>query len=202
MRKVLLALALALAIVTMSAGGAGGATLSSSDSQGADWLVAGTGTISASSCSFCVVLGTIHVNAQSREGGVDPRGHFWIRLENRGGEFGGSVTCLNVMGTSAGLVGHIDVVRVPVADSTFQFTDGNSVYIRVNDLGSPGTLDLVNVDVGTSTPPVTCPGPDICCNISQGNYVVHDQPVTDALELDLLNQFLSQIEAAANDPFG
>jgi len=38
--------------------------------------------------------------------------------------------------------------------------------------------------------------------ISQGNYVVHDQPVTDPLQLDLLNQFLAQIESAANDPYG
>jgi hypothetical protein len=88
------------------------------------------------------------------------------------------------MGTSAGLVGHIDVVRVPVADRGFGFTEGNSVYIRVNDLGSPGTLDLVNVDPGTSTPPVTCPGPGHVLPHQQGNYVVHDQPVTDALELE------------------
>jgi hypothetical protein len=34
-----------------------------------------------------------------------------------------------------------------------------------------------------------------------GNYVVHDQPVTDPLQIDVLNQFLAQIESAANNPY-
>jgi hypothetical protein len=194
------ALVVALAFALVSIGSPSGAR---GDSQGAANLVAGTGTISTSSCSFCAVLGMIHVNAQSGPGGVDPRGHFWIRLENGGGEFGGNtVTCLNVAGMSAGLVGQIDTVKVPVANPTFQFTEGNYVYIRVTDMGSPGTLDLVNVDPGTATPPAACPGKDICCNISQGNYVIHDQPVLDLAALDQLNLQIAQFEAQADDPFG
>jgi hypothetical protein len=35
--------------------------------------------------------------------------------------------------------------------------------------------------------------------ITQGNYVVHDQPVADLLGLSLL---LAQFESEANDPYG
>jgi hypothetical protein len=193
------ALVVALAFALVSIGSPSGAR---GDSQGAANLVAGTGTISTSSCPGCVVLGMIHVNAQSGPGGVDPRGHFWIRLQDGGGEFGGSVTCLNVAGMTAGLIGHIDMVKVLVANDKLNFTEGNSVYIRVTDMGSPGTLDLVNVDGGTSNPPASCPGADVCCNISQGNYVVHDQPILDLAALDELNLQIAQFESEAADPFG
>jgi hypothetical protein len=190
-------LAVALAFALVSIGSPSGAR---GDSQGAANLVAGTATISASSCSFCVVLGMIHVNAQSGPDGADPRGHFWIRLQNGGGEFGGTVTCLDVTGMSAGLVGQID--RAPIGNTSFNFTPGNFVYIRVTDMGSPGTLDRVNVDAGKSTAPPGCPGPDPCCSISQGNYVVHDQPIVDAAALNELNLQIAQFESEAADPYG
>src|SRR5687767_10418850 len=77
-------------------------------SQGAENLVAGTGTI------ICCGQPMVHVNAQSREGGVNPRGHFWIRYPS-GVEFGGDVVCLTVIANSATLTGRIDRVKVPNA---------------------------------------------------------------------------------------
>jgi hypothetical protein len=81
------------------------------------------------------------------------------------------------------------------------FVLGNYLTIRLTDNGSPGALDMVNFDPGTPNQPTGCSGVGDL-TISQGNYVVHDQPVTDPLQLDLLNQFLAQIESAANDPYG
>ena len=122
----------------------GGASSAQGGSQGAENLVAGTGT----------VLGfgnpMVHVNAQSRAAGVDPRGHFWIRYPNGGVEFGGTVVCLNVVGKVAGLTGHIE--RVKVAGPASGFVLGNYLRIRITDSGSPGTADLVNFDPGSSSP--------------------------------------------------
>jgi hypothetical protein len=183
MRKVLMALALASVAVLGTTGGA------SAESQGADQLAAGTGTI------ICCGQPMLHVNAQSDAGGVSPRGHFWIRYPN-GVEFGGRVVCLTVVANQAGLTGRIE--RVKTASPAQGFVLGNYVNIRLTDNGSPGTLDLVNFDPGTAAQPATCPaGGDL--PISQGNYVVHDQPVLDLLGLD---QLLAQFEAAANDPYG
>jgi hypothetical protein len=197
MRKVLMALALATVVVLGATGGA------SADNQGADWLVAGTGTITPSSCDTCSVFGMIHVNAQNTADGLNPRGHFWIRLQNGGGEFGGTVTCLNVTTPMmAGLIGHIDRVKVLVTNTDFHFIEGNSVFIRVTDAGSPGTLDMVNVDGGTSDAPTSCQNFDTtCCNISQGNYVVHGEPVVGLDALNALNLQIAQFEAQAGDPY-
>jgi hypothetical protein len=135
----------------------------------------------------------VHVNAQSREGGVNPRGHFWIRYPI-GAEFGGDVVCLTVVANEAGLTGRIDRVKVP--NPSLGFVEGNFLNIQVTDLGSPGTLDRVNFDAGTSTNPGTCPiKPTL--PISQGNYVVQDKPVLNFSALDLL---LAQFEAEANHP--
>lgn len=184
MRKVLMALALATVVVFVSTGGA------SAERRGADWLAAGTGTV--------LLFGQpmVHVNAQSQAGGVDPRGHFWIRYPNGGVEFGGRVVCLNVAGNLAGLIGHIE--RVKVAGPASGFVLGNYLKIRITDAGSPGTTDLVNFDPGTpANPGPPCPGAGDLV-MSQGNYVVHDQPVLDLLGLD---QLIAQFEAAANDPY-
>jgi Desulfoferrodoxin, N-terminal domain len=59
MRKVLLALGVAIAVALGATGGGGSA---SADNQGADWLVAGTGTI------VCCNQPMVHVNAQSNLG--------------------------------------------------------------------------------------------------------------------------------------
>jgi hypothetical protein len=137
----------------------------------------------------------VHVNAQSGAGGVQPRGHFWIRYPS-GVEFGGSVVCLNVVANSAGLTGHIE--RVKVANPSLGFVLGNYVPIRITDNGSPGTLDLVNFDRGLETQPTSCGGTGNI-PISQGNYIVHDEPV---LNLSALDQLLAQFEASAKDPYG
>ena len=186
MRKVLLLLAVSLGAL---AGGAG----AGADGQGADQLAAGTGTL------MCCNQPMVHVNAQSGDAGANPRGHFWIRYPNGGADFGGHVVCLTVLGNSAGLTGHIE--RVNTANPGLGFVLGNYLTIRLTDNGSPGALDMVNFDPGTATQPPGCAGVGDLM-ISQGNYVVHNRPLTDPLELDLLNQFLAQIELGANDPYG
>jgi hypothetical protein len=187
MRKVLSVL-LAVALGALATGAGAGA-----DGQGADQLAAGTGTL------ICCSQPTVHVNAQSGDAGANPRGHFWIRYPNGGADFGGHVVCLTVVGNSAALTGHIE--RVDTANPALGFVLGNYLIIRLTDNGSPGALDLLNFDPGTLAQPSGCAGVGDLM-ISQGNYVVHGQPLTDPLELDLLNQFLAQIELDANDPYG
>jgi hypothetical protein len=75
---------------------------------------------------------------------------------------------------------------------------GHYLRIRITDMGSPGTTDLVNFDPGTPTNPGACPGVGDLV-ISEGNYVVHDEPV---LDLSALDQLLAQFEAEAGDPYG
>jgi hypothetical protein len=208
MTRRLLVLAGAFAIVV--GGGTAGAQ---GDSQGADNLAAGTGTLNCKLIPGATCDGVmLHVNAQSDAMGVNPRGHFWIRYPansaNGGAEFGGAIVCLNVAGKSAGLTGRIDQVNVPSTDLSQGFVLGNLVQIRITDDGSPGTAadlvnsDMVNFDKGV--PPPDPPAKPVCGGmgdipISQGNFVVHDQPVVDLTALDLL---LAQFEAAADDPYG
>jgi hypothetical protein len=112
-------------------------------------LAAGTGTL------VCCGSPMVHVNAQSDPGGLNPRGHFWIRYPS-GAEFGGRVVCLSTAANTAGLTGHIEMVKV--AGPSQGFVEGNYLTIRVTDMGEPGTADLVNFDAGTPTPPVSCAG--------------------------------------------
>jgi Desulfoferrodoxin, N-terminal domain len=151
-------------------------------------LAAGTGTL------VCCGSPMVHVNAQSDPGGLNPRGHFWIRYPS-GAEFGGRVVCLSTAANTAGLTGHIEMVKV--AGPSQGFVEGNYLTIRVTDMGEPGTADLVNFDPGTPTPPVSCAGVGDL-PISQGNYVVHD----DLVDLSAFNLLVSQFEAAAGDPYG
>jgi hypothetical protein len=192
MRRMLIGLAVA-AVVALGASGSAGA-----DGQGANWLAAGTGTL----VNYNQPM--VHVNAQSNFGGANPGGHFWIRYPDGGADFGGRVRCLNVLGTEAGLVGQIEDIKAAGNNPALNVQLNYFIYISVNDNGSPGTADTVNFDPATQSNPGACPPrfntPDLVIN--QGNYVVHDQPVTDPIQLDLLNQFLAQIEAAANDPYG
>ena len=190
LRRFLLPLLAAVLLSLLALGG--GASSARSSSQGADNLVAGTGTIAPPCCGEPM----LHVNAQSQAGGFDPRGHFWIRYPNGGGEFGGTVVCLNVVGNAAGLTGHIERVKVARPQSGFELN--RFLNIQITDNGSPGTLDLVNFSPGQPTNPGSCP---IGANlpISQGNYVVHDEPV---LDLPALNLLIAQFEAAAQDPYG
>jgi len=146
----------------------------------------------------------LHVNAQSGAGGVDPRGHFWIRYPS-GVEFGGQIVCLTVTLNQAGLTGHIE--KVKTANPGLGFVSGNYLNIEVADNGPPpGTgapaPDLVNFHPGQPGQPSSCPvdSPDL--PLSQGNYVVHDKPVTDLAGMLGLDQFIAQIESAANDPYG
>jgi hypothetical protein len=187
MRKVF-AVLLAAFVVALATGAGAGA-----DGEGADQLAAGTATI------ICCGQPMVHVNAQSDFLGANPRGHFWIRYPDGGADFGGHVVCLTVVGTTAALTGHIEMVNT--ANPALGFVLNNYLTIRLTDNGSPGAADLVNFDLGQPTQPSGCAGVGDLM-ISQGNYVVHDQPVTDPLQLDLLNQFLAQIESAANDPYG
>jgi hypothetical protein len=192
MRKVLMTLALSVAVAIAVLAGAGAG--SGADDQGADWLAAGTGTLAP---PFQFGQPMLHVNAQSGFGGVNPRGHFWIRYANGGGEFGGPVLCLTVVGNLAWLTGQIETVKTPRPT----FTVGNYVNIRLADNGSPGTFDLANFDAGNPLRPFPCPNTSGVADlpITQGNYVVHDQPVADLLGLSLL---LAQFESEANDPYG
>jgi hypothetical protein len=151
-------------------------------------LVAGTATL------ICCGSPMVHVNAQSDEGGVNPKGHFWIRYAT-GVEFGGGVVCLSTTANTAGLTGRID--RVKVANPVLGFVEGNFLRIRITDNGEPGTADLVNFDPGSPTPPGSCAGVGDL-PVSQGNYIVHDNLI-DLPGLDLL---LGQFEAAAGDPYG
>jgi hypothetical protein len=197
MRKVLPAFAVALAVAFGATGGGGSA---SADNQGADWLVAGTGTL------ICCGQPMVHVNAQSDFLGANPRGHFWIRYPNGGPDFGGLIKCVNVSVSLAGLTGQIDTVKtggaIGVPPQTIEA--GKYIQIRVTDNGSPGTADTVNFDppLPASDPPPSCPTNPETLLISQGNYVVHDQPVTDLADMLGLDQFIAQIESAANDPYG
>ena len=187
MRRFLVLLCAALISVLFLGGRASSAQ---DGSQGAENLVAGTGTL------VCCDQPMVHVNAQSQAEGVDPRGHFWIRYPNGGGEFGGKVVCLSVAGNVAGLIGHIE--RVKVARPSAGFVLGNFLRIRITDMGSPGTADLVNFDPGTVVNPGVCTAlGDLV--ISQGNFIVHDKPVLDLSALTLL---LAQFESDANDPYG
>jgi hypothetical protein len=186
MRKVLIALVAVMVVVLGAAGGT-----ATADPQGAEWLAAGTGTLQPPPGFGQPML---HVNAQSDDGGVNPRGHFWIRYPNGGGEFGGHVVCLTVVGNLAWLTGQIERVRTPRA--TFEV--GNYVNIRLADNGSPGTLDGANFDPGTPTRPDSCAPGGGYESISQGNYVVHDH----ALAIPGLDLLLAQFEAEAGDPYG
>jgi hypothetical protein len=189
LRHISLALGVALACALVSIGGP---SVAKGDNQGADWLVAGTGTIAGFGDPM------VHVNAQSNTGGINPRGHFWIRYPNGGAEFGGEIVCLSVLGNSAALVGHIEQVKV--ANPPAGFVMGNYLTIRITDNGSPGAADLVNFDPGSSSR-TPCGGVGDLA-ISQGNYVVHDQPVLDLSALNALNLQIAQFEAQADDPYG
>jgi hypothetical protein len=191
MRKVLISVT-AAALVAASA--IGGSSSASADNNGADWLAAGTGT-TVVDAPFAPAM--LHVNAQSNAGGGNVRGHFWIRYANGGGEFGGPIVCLNVLGQAATLYGQIERVKTPRPT----FTVGNYVPIRLLDGGEPGTaFDMVNFDPGQPAAPNNqCTQNIGYVPISQGNYVVHDRPVADLLGLNLL---LAQFEQAADDPYG
>jgi hypothetical protein len=190
MRKVLLALVVAAAVALGAAGGR--ASTARADNQGAEWLVAGTATI----LGFGAPM--VHVNAQSNDGGANPRGHFWIRYPNGGPDFGGNhIICLSVSVNTASLVGAVEMIKTGGSGLMV----GDFVRIRITDNGSPGTADLVNFDFFASTAQPNCSGVGDL-PISQGNYVVHNQPVTDPVALLGLDQFIAQIESAANDPYG
>jgi hypothetical protein len=189
MRKVLIILiTAALAFAT-----AGGSSSARADDRGADWLAAGTATL-VPGPGFGEPM--LHVNAQSNSGGASVRGHFWIRYANGGGEFGGPVVCLNVLGQVALLYGQIERVKTPRPS----FTVGSYVPIRLLDGGEPGTLlDGANFDAGTPLAPDSqCAQNAGFIPINQGNYVVHDH----ALDLFGLSALLAQFEAAAADPYG
>ena len=192
MLRFLLLLCAALTCVLVLAGGAGSAQ---SGSQGAENLAAGTGTLNCAAILGATCTGVmLHVNAQSGASGVSPRGHLdqvseWGRvrrvdcvLERDRNERGAYRSNRSRQGRQSG-----SRIRL-----------GNFVPIRITDNGSPGTLDLVNFDRGVDVQPQGCSGAgDI--PISQGNYVVHDEPV---LDLSALNLMLAQFEAEANDPYG
>lgn len=198
MKRVLLAMTAALASAAVLVGGAGG---THSDGTGPKQdLVAGTGKTAPPLFAFHTM---VHVNAQRDPDTGEARGHFVIREatppEGRGFDFHGRVTCLTVVGNNAGLVGEIEQAKLP--NATLGFVEGNFIQIRFTDMGEPGTLDGFNFSPGVASPSqlsqfgVSCAtvGGDI--RITQGNYIVHQDPPLELLSI--LDTLLAEFEAAA-----
>ena len=165
MKRLLAALTLAL-LVSLALGlSVANATHSNGDGPNQD-LVSGTGQFSPET-----VDQEIHVNAKSGPSGEDPQGHFFIRGTTNQGQpidVRGSVTCLNVNGNNATVVGEIERSR------TAAFPKGAGIILIITDRGEPGDGDGFSGGV-EPTPRETCPPPPFPVPpTSQGNYVVHD----------------------------
>jgi hypothetical protein len=157
-------------------------------------LVAGTATI----------LGfnnpQVHVNAERYGTPEAIRGHWYIRYPTTapGGGFDmrGEVVCVDAFLNNATVIGQIE--RVKGIDPFFGgagFVAGNFVQIRIQDNGEPGFLDRVNFSPGSGSQQSCAPSPGDLV-ISQGNYIVHEEPPLALLSsLDLL---IAQIEAEAH----
>jgi hypothetical protein len=192
MGKVLLALTAALLFAAVFAGGAGG-THSNGKGPKQD-IVAGTGQISEA--ALALAAGSqVHVNAQRDSETLEARGHFYVKHDPRGFDFAGTVTCLRVQVNQAVIVGQIDRSRGTLGPGD-GFLAGNYVRIEITDGGEPGTLDAVNFSPG-SEQEWPCSFPIIGFLISQGNYIVHQDPPLSLLSwLDLQ---IAEIEAAAGE---
>ena len=160
-------------------------------------LAAGTGTL------FCCNQPQLHVNAQRDPDTGAARGHFYIRYPTTapggGFDFRGRITCLDVVVNSATLIGRIDVTRGVPPNPVAGFEEGNFLRIRITYNGEPGTLDLVNFDVGQPTPPGCAAVPGDLAT-TQGNFIVHERPPLAVL--NSLNLILAQFETAADCPYG
>jgi hypothetical protein len=166
-------------------------------------LVAGTGTLVVPTGFAQDPM--LHVNADRDAVTGEVHGHWFVRYPTTttpgGFEMRGRVVCLDttVVG-HAGLVGQIERVKEPES-STFGalrgFVENNFVYIRVRDLGEPGTLDGANFDTGTPTQPFGCPPGTDELPLSQGNYIVHSDPPLEILSF--LELLLAEFEAAAGE---
>jgi hypothetical protein len=195
-RFFLVGVAAALALANVS-----GTSATHSDGTGPKQdLVAGTGKTAPPLFPFHTM---VHVNAQRDPDTGEARGHFVIREatppEGRGFDFHGRVTCLTVVGNNAGLVGEIEQAKLP--NPTLGFVEGNFIQIRFTDMGEPGTLDGFNFSPGVADPAqlsqfnVSCTtvGGDI--RITQGNYIVHQDPPLELL--NILDTLLAEFELAA-----
>jgi hypothetical protein len=200
MRRVAFVLALALAGALVSSGGARG-THSNGTGPKKD-LVAGTGTLVVP--QPFPQAPQLHVNAHRDPQTTEARGHFYIRYPTTTptGTFDvrGHVACLGVAGNVATVIGEIERVRgvAPFAGGG-GFEEGNFVQIRITDNGEPGTLDLANFSPGSPTQQSCVPqAGDL--PLSQGNYIVHQDPPLQLL--NILDGLLAEFEAAADCPYG
>ena len=199
MRRVLVALTAAVVSTAVLTGGA--AATHSYGTGPKQELVAGTGTLEVPEGFRQDPM--LHVNAQRDETG-EVRGHFYIRYPETETQtaldFRGEVVCLDVRLNFATIIGEIERRRPAlVPPETGPFAEGHFLEIRITDNGEPGTLDLVNFGGEMATQPscavFTAQPGDL--PISQGNYIVHDDPPLELLSaLDLL---LAEFEAAAGE---
>jgi hypothetical protein len=185
-----LALAVVVLVCALAIPGVAGATHSPGDGPKKD-LVAGTARLAGFNNPL------IHVNAWRDAETGRVKGHFFIQYPPPfTTALSGRVTCLNVVGTGAAVVG---VVERSQGTNPLTVPTDTSVQVRVLDLGEPGTLDKANWDLP--------PFPFGFCNgvgdlqLSQGNYIVHADPPLAVL--NVLDSLLADFEAAARDcPYG
>lgn len=166
-------LLLALAVASLAFVATAAATHSNGTGPQND-LVAGTGTL--------VMFGApmIHVNAHRNKDTADVRGHFFIKGATT---IQGRVTCLNVAGNTAAVVGVVTKGDRPA---------GTPVKITLVDNGEPGTADMANFGFDNDCRPTTVLSP-----IQQGNFVIHQDPPLAILSgLDAL---LAEFETAAGE---
>jgi hypothetical protein len=201
MKRALSASALAFAFLMLP----GTATGTHSNGTGPKQdLVAGTGRVNV----FPLVPPEhplVHVNAYRDKETGEVKGHFFVRYptSDPGGGFDmrGDVVCLTVVGNLAGLVNEIEQVKGTPPRPGLGFEEGNRFTMEIIDNGEPGTLDMVNFsggfDPGTQPPPSSCPGSAPNLPITEGNYIVHQDPPL-AL-FDALDLLIAEFEAAAGE---
>jgi hypothetical protein len=145
----------------------------------------------------------VHVNAQRDPDTGASRGHFFIRYPTTapggGFDFRGRVVCLDVIGNFATMIGRIDATRGVAPNPLANFVVGNFLRIRITDNGEPGAADLVNFDPGQPTQP-SCDAVPGDLPISEGNYIVHEDPPLAIL--NSLSLLLAHFESAADCPYG
>jgi hypothetical protein len=170
--RLILTLAVAAAVMAAVVGGTAAAP---GNGQGPkEDLVAGTGQSTFQSF-FGPLAFFLHVDAHSGPAGEDPRGHFILRRS--GGapslpqlDIHGDITCLNVVGNTAGMNGVITKSETP------SLPPGTQLYISIVDNGEGNKNPPDTFGLNTAIPLFACPpgSPATVQPVEQGNYVVKD----------------------------